>query len=107
MEELEEIFHTAAISYYVSTCHHAVCVPCMGIFQALAVFGDTKQAMGEEKSGLVATGLTRLVAMVLHWGQNCITTQASNRFTPNYQASKCILKYTRRRDAVKALWCLA
>ena len=79
----------------------------MGIFQALALFGDTKQAMGEGKSGLVATGLTGLVAMVLHWGQNCITTQASNRFTPNYQASKCILKYIRHRDAVKALWCLA
>ena len=95
MEDLEEIFHTVCshlvLCFNMSPC----CVHAMGIFQALALFGDTKQAMGEGKSGLVATGLTGLVAMVLHWGQNCITTQASNRFTPNYQASKCVLKYTR------------
>ena len=50
----------AAISYYVSTCHHAVCVR-----RALALFGDAKQAMGEGKSGPVETGLTGPVATAL------------------------------------------
>ena len=49
----------AAISYYVATCHHAVCVP--WVF----VFDDAKQAMGEGKSGPVETGLTGPVATAL------------------------------------------
>ena len=37
----------------------------MGIHRALALVGDAKQAMGEEKSGPVETGLTGLVTMFL------------------------------------------
>ena len=37
----------------------------IGVHQALAVFGDTKQTMDEEKSGLVEIGLIGLVAMAL------------------------------------------
>ena len=40
----------------------------MGVRQALALFGDTKQAMGEEKSGPVETGLARPVAAALTLG---------------------------------------
>ena len=52
-----------AISYYVATCHHAVCA--MGVCQALALFGTAKQAMGAGKSGPVETGLNRPVPMAL------------------------------------------
>ena len=39
----------------------------MGVHRAFAVIGDTKQAMGERKSGLVETRLTGPVAMALIW----------------------------------------
>ena len=39
----------AAISYYVSTCNHAVCVPWAFAEHALALSGDAKQAMVEGK----------------------------------------------------------
>ena len=42
------------------------CVHAMGVFRALALFGDAKQAMGEGKRGPVETELTGLVATVLH-----------------------------------------
>ena len=34
----------AAISYYVATCHHAVCVPWHGRLPSIGLFGDAKQA---------------------------------------------------------------
>ena len=37
----------------------------MGIRQATVLIGNTKQAMSEEKSGLVETGLTGPAAMAL------------------------------------------
>ena len=40
-----------------------------GIRPALALFGDAKQAMGEEKSGPVETRLTGPVATALHRAQ--------------------------------------
>ena len=55
----------AAISYYVATCHHAVCVPWHGRLPSIGLFGDAKQAMGEGKSGPVETGLTGPVATAL------------------------------------------
>ena len=42
------------------------CVRAMGDCRALGLVGNAKQAMGEEKSGLVETGLTGPVATVLH-----------------------------------------
>ena len=39
------------------------CVHSIGVRRALALFGDTKQAMGEGKSGPVKTGLTGPVAI--------------------------------------------
>ena len=42
------------------------CVRAMGVCRTLALFGQTKQAMGEGKSGPVETGLTGLVATALH-----------------------------------------
>ena len=38
----------------------------MGIRRAMALIGDTKQATGEGKSGLVEIGLTRPAATALH-----------------------------------------
>ena len=37
----------------------------VGVYPALALFGDAKQTMGEGKSGLVETGLAGLVATAL------------------------------------------
>ena len=41
------------------------CVRAMGVFRALALYDDAKQAMGEGKSGPVETGLTGPVATAL------------------------------------------
>ena len=55
----DSVFRTvpAATSYYVATCHHAVCVP----WAHWPYFGDAKQAMGEGKSGPVEAGLTGVI----------------------------------------------
>ena len=43
------------------------CVRSIGVRRALALFADAKQAVGEGKSGLVETGLTRPLATALLW----------------------------------------
>ena len=41
------------------------CGPCVGVRQAIALIGDTRQAMSEGKSGLIETRLTRALAAAL------------------------------------------
>ena len=47
----------------------------MGVCQALALFGDAKQAMGEGKRGQVETGLTGPVATAL-----CFNNMVTNTY---------------------------
>ena len=57
-------------SYLVICCNMSpCCVRAMGVCRALALFGDTKQAMGEGKSGPVETGLTALRSE--KWSSQC------------------------------------
>ena len=63
-----------AMSYHVSTCHHAVCVPWTFTDHWPYLHGDAKQAMGEGKSGPVEIRLTRLVVTVLVTDTLCLPT---------------------------------
>ena len=69
---MESCWNTRKI-FFRTVCSHLVlcfnisprCVRAMGVCQALALFCDAKQAMGEGKSGPVETGLTGPEAMAL------------------------------------------
>ena len=55
----------AAISYYVATCHHAVCVPWAFAEHWPYLATPSKPWVHEGKSGAVETGLTGPVATAL------------------------------------------
>ena len=51
----------------------------LGVHKALALFGDTKQAMDEEKRGPVETGLMGLVATALQNKSGILPPQPAQR----------------------------
>ena len=71
----EFYMHIAQIAWKTQSSHCSQpscimsphCVGAMGVCRALALFGDTKQAMGDGKSG--PTGLTGPVATALYSNQ--------------------------------------
>ena len=63
----DSVFRTVR-SHLVLCCNMSPrCVGAMGVCQALALFGDAKQAMGEGISGPVETRLTGPVATALSY----------------------------------------
>ena len=69
-----------------------MCVPLAFAEHALALFGDAKQAMGEEKSGLIETGLTRPVAMALSGGKSWVSTLTRDNIIPVSLNKESMLK---------------
>ena len=64
-EDSEEFFALFAVILQVSTCHLCAWGHCVSVCWAMMLIGNAKQATGGGKSGVVETGLTGLVAMVL------------------------------------------
>ena len=64
-EDSEKLFHSVRSLVTSFNISHVWLGTCVGIRQATVLIGNTKQAMSEEKSGLVETGLTGPAAMAL------------------------------------------